>query len=67
MEMNGVCREHSGMTARVDRLETNNHKQTRAVEKVHERMDSIFARINVILGGLVVACILLVCNLIVAL
>lgn len=58
-----VCTEHSGCMARIDHLETNNQSQWHKIDKVNEKVDRIFTRVNVILGGVCVACILLVINI----
>ena len=50
------CAEHSGCMARIDNLEKDS-------EAMGKRMDKIFNRINLILGGIVVSCVMLVINL----
>jgi len=58
------CTEHSGLMARITNLEKIDHEQWESMKKRDERIDSIFTRLNVILGGVVVACIMLAINLI---
>ena len=58
--MNGdefKCVEHSGLVARITNLEEEMNKET-------SRTDTIMSRLNVVLGGVAVSCILLVLNLI---
>lgn len=58
-----ICSEHSGCMARVERLEKENNDQWDRLAKTDERMDSIFTRLNIVLGGIIVACIMLAINL----
>ena len=60
-----TCVEHTGCIARIDNLERTNHEQWGKIGKLNDRLDSIFTRINITLGGIAVACILLVVNLII--
>lgn len=71
-----ICPEHSGCMARIDNLEHGQDDQwtaigdhdknwRKALKEQDNRMNSIFTRINIILGGIIVACILMVINLIV--
>lgn len=57
------CIEHTGCIARIGSLEGSDEKQWDKFDDVEIRMNSIMARINVILGGVAVSCILLVINL----
>lgn len=54
----GTCLDHSGCIARISILE---HDVAKADNKINE----IFTRLNVILGGTVVACLLLVVNILI--
>ena len=54
---NNKCQEHSGFMARILSIEKEN-------TAMRTRLDSIFMRINITLGGVAVACILLVVNFI---
>jgi len=64
MSDNGIkCAEHSGFSARIVNLELSQGEQWTAMEKHNLRLDQIFTRLNVMLGGIVVACVLLVINL----
>jgi len=59
------CVEHKGHEARIESLEHSDHDQWVKFDKLDEKFDSIFTRINVILGGIAVSCILLAINLLV--
>jgi hypothetical protein len=66
--MNGdatKCIEHSGCIARISTLEKSDDDQWKGLKEMDIRMDTIGARINIILGGVAVSCILLAVNLIV--
>lgn len=64
MPENGIkCAEHSGFSARIVNLELSQVDQWNAMEKHKSRLDQIFTRLNVMLGGIVVACVLLVINM----
>jgi len=52
------CTEHSGCIARIKTLEEQTHSQW-------DKLDSIFTRLNVILGSVVIACIMLVINILI--
>ena len=60
---NEVCREHSGCLARISNLEKDNTKQWGEISRMNEKVDSIMTRLNIVLGSVVVACIMLVLNL----
>ena len=62
---NGTCKEHSGFVARIGALETENTDQWGKFNTMDQRIDSIFTRLNIILGGMVVACIMLAINIII--
>lgn len=61
------CDEHSGCLERIGYLEKQDREQWDKMEKIEDKVDakigSIFNRINVILGGVVVACIMLAVNI----
>ena len=59
------CPEHSGCLADIAHLKSENTSQWEAVRKVSDKVDNIMTRLNIILGGIVVACILLVINIVV--
>lgn len=59
------CDEHSGCVARIENLEKNNLSQWEKIDKVDNKVNSIFTRVNIVLGGIVVACIMLVINLLI--
>ena len=52
-----TCKEHTGCVARIEHLEGES-------ETMRNRVDKIFSRINLILGGIVVSCVMLVINLV---
>lgn len=65
MEGNGFCKGHSGFEARIKNLETSQQEQWDAMEKHTDRINSIFTRLNIVLGSVVVACILMAINLVI--
>lgn len=52
------CPEHSGFKARIDNLEEE-------YKDMNSKQDKIFTRLNIILGGICVACIMLVVNIVI--
>lgn len=58
------CSEHSGCVERISGLEKENITQWTGIKNNRDRIDAILARVNIILGGMVTACILLVINII---
>jgi cell division protein FtsL len=62
------CDEHSGCIERIGHLEKQDKEQWDKMAKIEDKFDSkfnsIFNRINVILGGVVVACIMLAINIV---
>ena len=69
MVENNICRDHSGCIADITNMKSNIHelwKYTQGVEtQMKEMRDSIQSRINYVLGGIVVACILMVVNMVI--
>lgn len=65
--MEAHCDMHSGMCSEIKNIKDTNRAQWRAIEEVTDKVDKIMNRANGILGGIVVACILLVINLIIEL
>jgi len=63
--MTELCNEHSGCLARLGNLENNNQKQWEKIDVVNSKVDRMFTRLNIILGGMVVAVVLLLINIIV--
>lgn len=59
------CIEHTGCVARISNLEDSDKSQWSELKEAENRMNAISARINVILGSVVVSCILLVINLLI--
>jgi len=68
-ENNNICKAHSGCIADINNLKVSMHElwtYTKGVEtQMKDMKESIQARINYVLGGIVVACILMVVNLLV--
>ena len=62
--MNETCTEHSGCMEAIRNLKHSDSKQWEELEEVRSRMDSIMTRLNVILGGIVVALIMLLLNVV---
>lgn len=61
--MDEVCKEHSGCIKSIEALEESDVRQWDKLDKQEQRITGIFTRINIILGGIVVSCILLLVNL----
>lgn len=61
--MNDVCHEHSGCITDIKNLKSSDSKQWKEISDMGDRVDSIMARLNVILGGIVVAIVMLLLNL----
>ena len=59
------CNEHSGCLERILHLENENKTQWTNIQTNRDRIDQILTRVNIILGGMVTGCILLVLNLII--
>lgn len=60
-----ICIEHTGCVARISNLEKTEAEQWREMKDMSDRMNGFSTRINIILGGVAVSCILLAVNLIV--
>ena len=65
--MNDVCNQHSGFTSDIANLKHDDMLQWKKINQMDKKIDeirsSIQTRINVILGGVVVACIMLIINI----
>jgi hypothetical protein len=61
--MEDVCQHHSGCLADINNLKDENKSQWGAIDKMSDKVNSIMTRINIILGSVVVACIMLALNL----
>ena len=57
--MNNECKEHSGCMARIQNLEHSNEHHQKCIEQIKSRM-------NQILGGVLISCIALIGNLVLA-
>lgn len=62
--MDNFCSEHSGCLEAIGNLKLNDAKQWEAIEKGELRMDSIMTKLNAILGGIVVAIVMLLINIV---
>ena len=60
-----VCKEHSGYGARISNLEGETKGQWEANSDMRRKTDAIMSKLNVILGGIVIALIGIVLNLII--
>lgn len=60
-----VCHEHSGCLTSINNLKCDNIKQWKAIEDMDKRMDNIFSRLNIILGGIIVSIIMLLADVLV--
>ena len=58
-----VCSEHSGCQVALTNLKANDSKLWDEIEKGRGRMDNIFTKLNTILGGIVVAIVMLLINI----
>jgi len=59
-----LCHDHSGCVARIDALEREDKEHMTELKRLNCKFNGIMTRINVILGCLVVACVMLVINLV---
>ena len=57
------CTEHSGLIARIENLEKTNVEQWKAMSQSTHRIDAIVTRLNIVLGGIIVAVVMLLINL----
>ena len=58
------CEDHSGCIRDIEHLQLSDRDQWESIGKNRDRIDSILSRMNLVLGGVVVSCIMLVINLI---
>ena len=52
--MNELCNQHTGFKAKIEHLESDTSDQWTKLGDLDKRINSIFTRINFILGGVVV-------------
>ena len=64
-ETNDICKEHSGCLARIGGLEKSEGEQWGEMTEMSNRINAIFTRLNIILGGVVVACVMLAINIVI--
>ena len=57
-----ICQEHSGCLSDIEHLKDDSKVQWDFMRALDYRIDGIMNRLNIILGGIVVACILLAIN-----
>jgi len=62
-ENGNICKAHSGCISDIDHLKSENLAQWKELSKVQEKQDQLLMRMNVLLGGIAVACVLLVINI----
>ena len=62
---NNICKQHTGFLARIMNIEKENVDQWNKISIIEGKMDAIFTRLNIILGGVVVACVMLAINILV--
>lgn len=60
-----ICTEHSGCIRRLDHLELTDKELWEKVNRTNDKIDTIMTRINFILGGIAVSCVLLAINILV--
>jgi len=65
MAENNICKQHTGFEARIANTEKENKDQWEKMSTMDTKINSIFTRLNLILGGIVVACIMLLINIII--
>lgn len=58
-----VCKLHSGLDTAIDNLTKDNINQWEVIGEMRTKVDNIMSRLNVILGGMVVAVVLLLINI----
>lgn len=61
--MEDLCHEHSGCIRDIANLKEVTGRHEKELERVSEKTDRIFSRINVILGGIVIAIVMLLINI----
>lgn len=59
-----LCQEHSGFKSDIETNKRNISELWEKYDKMSDKIDGIMTRLNVILGGIVVACIMFVLNII---
>lgn len=64
--MNGPkCDDHSGCLADIKNLKNSDKTQWEAIGKNRDRIDQIITRLNITLGGVVVACLMLIIDILI--
>ena len=58
-----ICQEHSGCVESISNLKISDSEQWEEIGTMRGRIDNVMTRLNVILGGVVVAVVLLLLNL----
>jgi len=62
--MDNLCTEHSGLCEAIENLKSSDTKQWQEIKEGRDRMDSIMTKLNAILGGIVVAIVMLLVNIV---
>ena len=62
--MDSPCPEHSGFCEAIENLKISDSKQWEEIKEGRNRMDNIMTKLNAILGGIVVAIIMLLVNIV---
>lgn len=62
---NEVCHMHSGILSDIDNIKKSDSKQWEELAIMRGRIDNIMTRLNVILGGIVVAIVVLLLNIVI--
>jgi hypothetical protein len=60
-----LCPEHSGCIAKICFLKNENAEQWKSIKHNAERINSMTDKLNYILGGIVIAVVLLLINIII--
>jgi hypothetical protein len=63
MTVDEICNQHSGCLARIEDLEDSKREHSRLIGRQTERIDQVLSRLNLVLGTVAAACILLVVNI----
>lgn len=66
MTADEVCHEHSGCLRDIRNIKEENVAQWKEIRDLRVKTDQFMTRLNVILGGIVVAVVLLLVNIVVS-
>ena len=62
--MDDSCPKHSGFCEAIENLKKSDTKQWEEIKEGRNRMDNIMIKLNAILGGIVVAILMLLANIV---